>query len=67
MPQPHSNKTLRYQAGSRQDRAAPGGRRRLPVIGGIDIRLAHWLPGELAEGHASHYPFDQPSGGDVLI
>ena len=39
-------------AESRQDVAvifAPGRRRRLPVIGEIDVRLAHWLPGKLAE------------------
>ena len=34
---------------------------RLLVIGGIDFRLAHWLPGKLAEGHAPHHPFDNLS------
>ena len=33
----------------------------LPIIGGIDIRLAHWLPGKPAEEHASHCPFDKLS------
>ena len=40
----------------------PGGRGRLPVIGGIDIRLVHLLPGKLAEGHAPPHPFDKLSG-----
>ena len=40
---------------------APWGRVRLPVIRGIDIRLAHPLPGKPAEGHAPHSPFDKLS------
>ena len=28
---------------------------RLPVLGGIDVRLAHQLPGKPAEGHAPHW------------
>ena len=42
-----------------QDMAAifvPGVRARLPVIGGIEVRLAHWLPGKLAEGHTPSVP-----------
>ena len=27
--------------------------------GGIDIRVAHQLPGKPAEGHAPHYHFDK--------
>ena len=30
-----------------------------PIIGGIDVRLVHQLPGKLAEGHAPHSPFDK--------
>ena len=44
---------------SRQDMEAvlaPRGKWRLPVIGGINIRLAHQLPGKLAEGHAPQSP-----------
>ena len=47
---------------SRQDMAAvftPGGKGRLPVIGAIDIRLAHRLPREPAEGHSPHCFFDK--------
>ena len=47
-----------------QDMAAvftPWGRGRLPVIGGVDVRLAHQLPRKLAEGHASHHLFDKLS------
>lgn len=40
---------------------APRDRKRLPVIQGIDIRLAPWLPGKLAEGHTPHYPLDKLS------
>ena len=29
---------------------APRGRGRLAVIGGIEVRWAHWLPGKIAEG-----------------
>ena len=25
----------------------------------IDVRLAHWLPGKLAEGQALYHPFDE--------
>ena len=39
----------------------PGARARLPVIGGIEVRLAHQLPGKLAEGHAPHYPMNKLS------
>ena len=35
--------------------------RRLPVIEGIDVRLAHPLPGKQAEGHTAHHPFDKLS------
>ena len=47
-----------------QDRVAvfaPRGGGRLPVMGGIDVRLAHQLPGKLAVGHASHHSFDKLS------
>ena len=47
-----------------QDRAAslaPKGRGRLPVIGGIDGRLAHRLPGKQTEGPAPHCSFDKLS------
>ena len=37
----------------------PRGRRRLPVIGEIDVMLAHQLPGKLAEGHAPLCTFDK--------
>lgn len=40
---------------------------RLPVIGGIGIWLAPWLPGKLAEGPTPHRLFNMLSGGDVLI
>ena len=36
---------------------APGRKGRLPVIGEIDVRLAHWLAGKLAEQHTPHCPF----------
>ena len=41
-----------------QDTAAviAGGRGRLPVVGEIDVRLAHWLPGKSAEVYAPHSP-----------
>lgn len=39
----------------------PWGRRTLPVLGGIDIRLAHWLPGKLAEGYGPHHLFGKLS------
>ena len=39
-----------------------GKRRRLPIIGRIDIRLAHQLPGELAEEHIPHCPSSKLSG-----
>ena len=39
-----------------------GKRGRLPVIGRIDIRLAHQLPGELAEEHIPHSPSSKLSG-----
>ena len=48
-------------AGSRQDVTAiftTQGRRRLPFVGGIDIRLAHQLPGKPAAGHISHSSSD---------
>ena len=35
------------------------GKGRLPVIGGIDVRLAHQLPGKPAEGHTPHPNFDK--------
>ena len=47
---------------SRQDMAAvftPGGRGRLPVIGGIDVRLTYWLPRKPAESQAPHHPLDK--------
>ena len=31
----------------------------LPVTGGIEVRLAHWLPGKPAEEQALHCPFDK--------
>ena len=34
---------------------------------GREIRLAHWLPGKLAEGHAPHRPFEKLSGKDGQI
>ena len=54
--------TPSWAADSRQDLVAylaPGGRGRLPVIGGVNLRLAHRLPGKLAGGHATHRPFDK--------
>ena len=42
-----------YTASGRQDIAAvfiTWGRKRLPFIGGIDIRLAHQLPGKTEAG-----------------
>ena len=39
----------------------PRGKGRLPVIGEVDIRLAGWLPGKLAEGHSPYCPFDKDS------
>lgn len=56
--------TLPCAADNRQDTAAvfaAGGRGRLPVMGGIDSRWAHWLPGKLAKEHAPHCPFDKLS------
>ena len=35
--------------------------------GGIDVRLAHGLPGKPAEAWAPHHHFNKLSGGDVLI
>ena len=32
---------------------------KLPIIGEIDVRLAHGLPGKPAEGHAPRHPSDQ--------
>ena len=40
---------------------APGGRRRLPVVGEADVRLARWLSGKLSERHVPHHPFDKLS------
>ena len=40
---------------------ASGGRRRLLVKGGIDIRWAHWLPGKPAEEPSPHCSFDKLS------
>ena len=37
------------------------GRLRLAVLGGIEMRWAHQLPGKPAEEHAPHGPFDQLS------
>ena len=34
----------------------------LPVIGGIDFRLALWLPGKPAEGHVPQRLFDKLAG-----
>ena len=34
---------------------SPGGRERLPVIEGIDLRLVLRLPGKLAQGHTPHH------------
>ena len=57
-----------FAAASGQDTVAVfTSRERIPVIGGIDIRLAHGLPGKLAEGHAPYHLFVKLSGGDVLI
>ena len=44
--------------GGRQDMVAffsPGGRERLPVIEGIDLRLVLRLPGKSAQGHTPHH------------
>ena len=38
---------------------APGGKERLLVTGGIEVRLVHGLPGKPAEGHAPHRSFDK--------
>ena len=40
---------------------SPGREGVAQVTGGIDIRLAHRLPGKPAEGHAPHCPFDKLS------
>ena len=45
--------------GSYMSKVAGGGK--LPVIGGTDVRLAHWLPGKPAEEHAPQHPFDRLS------
>ena len=37
----------------------PRGGGRFPVIGGVDVRLAHGLPGKLTEGCAPHHSFDK--------
>ena len=37
------------------------GKGRLPVIGGVEGSLAHWLPVKPKEGHAPHHPFDRLS------
>ena len=50
----------------RQTSIPPERKGRLPLIGGIDVGLAYWLPGKQAEGPAPHSPFDKLSGGDVL-
>ena len=34
---------------------------RLPVKGGTDVRLTHWLPEKPAEEHAPYCPFDKPA------
>ena len=39
----------------------PGGRGKLSVMWGTDIRLAHWLPGKLAEGYGPHHLFGKLS------
>ena len=63
----------RHPAGCGRRKAGHGGRLRswgqgeITSYGGIDIRLAHRLPGKLAEGHAPHCSFDKLSGGDALI
>ena len=31
---------------------------RLPVIEGIEVSLAPWLPGKPAQGYTLHHPFD---------
>ena len=51
-------------ADGRQDTAAvftTEGRRRLPFIGGIDVGLAHQLPGQPAAGACPSQPLS-PSG-----
>ena len=58
------NDTPPWMAGGRQDMAAvfaTRGSERLPVIGEIDVRLAHWLPAKPAEEHAPYHPFDKLS------
>lgn len=40
--------------------APTGGTGHLPITGGTDVRLAHRLPGNPAEGHAPPRPFDTP-------
>ena len=50
---PVRSTVLRHTADSRQDMAAvftEGKKGMLPVRGGSDVRLAHWLPGKPAEG-----------------
>lgn len=49
-------------AGGWQDRAAVSAPRdggKLAVIGGIDLRSAHWVPGKPREEHAPHRSFDK--------
>ena len=50
------------QTGCRQDMVKSlllEGKGRLPVTGGIDIRLAHELPGRPAERHCPHRSLDK--------
>ena len=63
------NNTQPCTSESGQDVAAvfaPGGKGRLPVIGGVDLRLAHRLPGKPAEAHTPHLPLISYQGRDLL-
>lgn len=42
--------------------ALASGRGKLPVIRGIDVRLAHRLPRKRAEAHTRQHSFVKPSG-----
>ena len=46
--------------------ALVSGRRRLPVIREIDVRLAHRLPRKRAEAHTPQHPFVKPSWWLIL-
>lgn len=56
----HPTMRGRGQAGALKQPVS-GEKRRLPVMGGTEFKLAHWLPGKLAEMHSTHCSFDKNS------